>query len=254
MDFLEKCKADMDKAFANAAKRAEQVKADSPEPVPIEKQIEVAKRQIEATLNARQYDRAGIETRYWDFIIQLAAERLVKASLGGKTSVGRVTDDSVGFILMGKPRCGKTFLMRILADLKAIPAPIGEAVIKNDYQAEGLDRLFSAYPALRSKDFTFDDLGIVNDAKSYGNAGTIKNILFERYEHWQGRGNCATFISSNNEGYEQLKNAYGEQIANRIADMCVIIPVSGGNRGESAARRYIYSQEISNRKENQNNA
>ena len=239
MDIMEKFRDTIENAFAAAAKRGEVQDCTQPEPEPIDQQLDKAKRHIESNLDMRQYDRSGIESRDWDFMIQLSAERLVKFSLGGKTSVGRLTDDNVGFILMGKPRSGKTFLMRILADIKAIPIPVVEAIIKNDFQAGGLDRLFATYPALRSRDFTLDDLGIVGDARSFGNSGMIENILFERYEHWQGRGSCTTFISSNLASYEQLKNHYGEQVANRIADMCVIIPVSGGNRGESASKRYI---------------
>lgn len=211
-----------------------------PESESVENLMQRAKIQIEKTLEHREYDRTGIKPEYWDFLIQLAAERKVKAHLGGKENPGRLTRESVGFILLGLPRSGKTFLMRILAELKAIPNPVGEAVLKNDYQAGGLDRLFNSYTSIRSKDFSLDDLGIVQDAKSFGNAGVIESILFERYEHWQGHGNCATFISSNLNSYDKLKEFYGEQLANRIIDMCVVIPVSGGNRGESAVKRYVF--------------
>lgn len=229
--------------FANslpAFDKPKQPEQKEPEKESVEDLMRRAKRQIEITLNAYEYDRTGIKPEYWDFLIELAAERKVKAHLGGKEDPGRLTRESIGFILLGLPRSGKTFLMRILAELKAIPNPVGEAVLKNDYQAGGLDRLFNSYPAIRSKDFSLDDLGIIQDAKSFGNSGVIENILFERYEHWQGLHNCATFISSNLYSYGKLKEFFGEQLANRVFDMCVAIPVEGGNRGESAEKRFVF--------------
>lgn len=233
----------LEKSFAVAAQREEQQRENEPKKENIENQLEMAKRQIEATLEARQYDRAGIMPEHWDFIIQLAAERIVKNYFGGKVPVGRFSSESAGFILTGKSRAGKTFLMRILADLRAIPTPIGESIIKNDYQAGGLDRVFSTYPSIRNRDFTLDDLGIIQDAKSFGNSGLIESILFERYEHWQNRGDCATFISSNLENYKEIEKVFGAQLANRIIDMCVMIPVDGENRGKRAELRFIRKEQ-----------
>lgn len=233
---FQKIKKNLDKAFEVAQIREKT--ATQPEPT-LDERIDKAKAAVEKRIEATNYDRSGIEPKYWEFITQLAAERLV-ATETKIQAVGRITKESVGFMLMGKPRAGKTFLMRILAGINAIPIPVGEATIKNDYQAGGLDRLFNTYPAIRSKDFTFDDLGIVGDVKNYGNSEIINSLLFERYECWQSHGACATFISTNLESYTDIKEHYGVQLANRIADMCVLITVQGQNRGLSANKRFFH--------------
>lgn len=232
----------MENTWAAAAVRAEQEKQQEAEQPTMEQRLENAKKHVEATLEKRGYDHAGIKEEHWDFIIQLASERLVKASLGETISVGEITNEHIGFILVGEPMAGKTFLMRLLAVIKAIPSPIGEATLKNDFQTGGMERMFSTYPDLRNRDFSLDDLGALDEVKSYGNGGLIKSILFERYEHWQAGQSCTTFISTNLEGYNDLKESYGIQIANRLANMCAIIPVQGKNKGVSVNKRFFMAE------------
>jgi DNA replication protein DnaC len=132
-------------------------------------------------------------------------------------------DLNKGILLNGPVGCGKTSLMTLL---KYFTYPKDNYLIKSsrDIAIEFNDE---GYPIIQkygksSKIWCFDDLGIENNIKHFGNeCNTIAEVLLQRYDLLTSQG-IVTHATTNLNA-EELERLYGNRIRSRLRGMFNLI-------------------------------
>jgi len=139
---------------------------------------------------------------------------------------GEWSDARKGVALLGNIGTGKTILMKYMAYLFdvavfSIPnlATIYSTDGPEDFWARVTDKTYVG------KDMILDDVGAEQDTKRYGVAFPIVDLIYRRYDIWKASGH-RLWLSSNLTGAE-ISQRYGPRIADRLKEMCHVIPAIG---------------------------
>lgn len=137
-----------------------------------------------------------------------------------------------GFFLYGPTGCGKTTLVKAIADccrihFKKLPskfdAPIfaRARLLTEAYAAE--DNFLPRFRAdTRKKTLIIDDLGTERTSTHYGVPWGLEDLIEDRYDTWTDYGH-PTFFTSNIQTPHDLLARYGERAMSRICGMCNFI-------------------------------
>lgn len=134
-----------------------------------------------------------------------------------------------GILLSGPVGCGKTSLINIMKHLTPIEhkfsvKPCRE--ISFEFIQEGYEiihkyskgKLYQSDP----KTICFDDLGIENNLKYFGNeCNVMAEILLSRYELFTAK-KIQTHITTNLSATE-IENQYGNRVRSRLRELCNLI-------------------------------
>lgn len=134
-----------------------------------------------------------------------------------------------GIILSGPVGCGKTSLLTIMKYLTSVPykfsvkpcRDISFEFIKDGYEvihryANG--KLYIAEPKI----YCFDDLGVENNLKYYGNeCNVMAEVLLSRYDIFIAK-RIPTHITTNLSASE-IEQHYGIRVRSRLRQMCNLI-------------------------------
>ncbi|MFZ9029529.1 MAG: ATPase [Crocinitomicaceae bacterium] len=135
-----------------------------------------------------------------------------------------------GILLNGPVGCGKTSLMTLM---RHFTYPGHNFIIKttrdiaSEFNQEGYT-VIPKYGKTSNKIYCFDDLGVENNMKYFGNeCNTIAEILLQRYElHvFEGTITHATTNLNSNE----LEQLYGDRVRSRLRSMCNLITFNRGS-------------------------
>ena len=124
-----------------------------------------------------------------------------------------------GILLLGPVGCGKTSLMTLIRDF--FPSsfrPILKSTRQVSYEfiKEGYE-IIDQY-GKSEKVFCFDDLGVENSLKHYGNeCNTMGEILLSRYDQFIQFGTI-THVTTNLNSVE-LEKMYGVRVRSRLREM-----------------------------------
>jgi len=138
-------------------------------------------------------------------------------------------DLNKGIILSGPVGCGKTSLLNIMKYLTPVPykfslkpcRDISFEFIKDGYEvihryANG--KLCTSNPKI----YCFDDLGVENNLKYYGNeCNVMSEILLSRYDIFIAK-RILTHITTNLSASE-IEQHYGIRVRSRLREMCNLI-------------------------------
>jgi DNA replication protein DnaC len=132
-------------------------------------------------------------------------------------------DIKKGILLVGPVGCGKTTLMKLFLELaqekmKYIVRPT------RDITAEFIEDGFSVLSkyGLTYKGFCFDDLGVEQSIKHFGNeCNVIAEILLTRYEYLKTH-NRITHATTNLNAND-LEKIYGNRVRSRLREMFNVI-------------------------------
>lgn len=134
-----------------------------------------------------------------------------------------------GIMLTGPIGCGKTTLMQLM---RYLTQPTNQYVVKStrditfEFIQEGYEIIHrysrgKLYAAVH-RHYCFDDLGIENNIKYYGNAcNVMAEILLTRYDLFVSR-QVLTHITTNLSASE-LEAAYGNRMPSRLREMVNLI-------------------------------
>lgn len=134
-----------------------------------------------------------------------------------------------GILLSGPVGCGKTALMHIMKqitpiDYKFLVKPcrdISFEFIQDGYEIihkYSKGKLYLSDP----KTICFDDLGIENNLKYFGNeCNVIAEILLSRYDLFTSK-QIKTHITTNLSATE-IENQYGNRVRSRLRELCNLI-------------------------------
>jgi energy-coupling factor transporter ATP-binding protein EcfA2 len=128
-----------------------------------------------------------------------------------------------GILLLGPVGCGKTSLMTLIRDF--FPSsfrPILKSTRQVSYEfiKEGYE-IIDQY-GKSEKVFCFDDLGVENSLKHYGNeCNTMGEILLSRYDQFIQFGTI-THVTTNLNSVE-LEKMYGVRVRSRLREMFNLI-------------------------------
>lgn len=126
-----------------------------------------------------------------------------------------------GLALMGAIGTGKTTAMVILsAAFGWSIEPVFELAL--EYAAGGDEWLGRKMLDWRGRQIVLDDLGSESEVKHFGSKLPIRDILAVRYQQWQLSGTI-THLTGNLSAKER-RELYGARIADRIAEMCEVVP------------------------------
>lgn len=145
-----------------------------------------------------------------------------------------------GIMLTGPIGCGKTSLMQLM---RYLTQPDNRYVVKStrditfEFIQDGYDvihrysrgKLYTA----EHRHYCFDDLGIENNIKYYGNeCNVMAEILLSRYDLFIGHG-LITHITTNLSATE-IEETYGNRLRSRLREMVNLI---GFDQGVKDKRR-----------------
>lgn len=134
-----------------------------------------------------------------------------------------------GILLSGPVGCGKTTIMNLMKHLTATEhkfsikpcRDISFEFIQDGYaiiHKYSRGKLYESEP----KTICFDDLGIENNLKYYGNeCNVVAEILLSRYDIFISK-NIQTHITTNLSASE-IENAYGNRVRSRLRNMLNLI-------------------------------
>jgi hypothetical protein len=123
--------------------------------------------------------------------------------------------------LMGYPGTGKTTALNILSLLfKWHITPI--YTMAGKYASVGDKWLDETMTEWGRKTIILDDLGAETEIKHYGVSLPVQDIIAQRYDLWKYHG-VMTYLSGNLTEAERLAK-YGSRTADRIIEMCEIVP------------------------------
>lgn len=128
-----------------------------------------------------------------------------------------------GILLIGPVGCGKTSLMTLLKHFTYIETNYlikSTRDISSEYNLEGYSAIHKYGKS--SKIYCFDDLGIENNTKHFGNeCNTIAEILLHRYDLLMHQG-IITHATTNLNANE-LEKIYGNRVRSRLRSMFNLI-------------------------------
>ena len=140
-----------------------------------------------------------------------------------------------GLLLLGPVGCGKTTSMQLFADRRF--QLIATRDIARKFLHEGISILehygaksyrvkHSGYGPLLQYDrpvtYCFDDLGVEQNAKLYGNdCNVMAEILLDRYDQFARHG-MLTHMTTNLNA-EELEHLYGDRVRSRLREMFNLI-------------------------------
>ncbi len=129
-----------------------------------------------------------------------------------------------GILLNGPVGCGKTSLMTLM---RHFTYPDHHYLIKStrdiasEFNQEGYP-VIQKYGKSRNKIYCFDDLGVENNMKYYGNeCNTVAEILLQRYDLQILEGTVTH--ATTNLNAEELEVIYGNRIRSRLRSMFNLI-------------------------------
>lgn len=131
-----------------------------------------------------------------------------------------------GILLCGNPGCGKTMIFQIL---QRITHPQDERHFKIkstmsaviDFNNEGHEIFTRDF---FSKNVLWDDLGLENKGKHYGNnVEVMEQILFIAYERYKTAGHLPSFTTM--QLPKELEARYGAWFYSRLQEMCERITI-----------------------------
>lgn len=129
-----------------------------------------------------------------------------------------------GILLNGPVGCGKTSLITLM---KHFAYPDYNFVLKStrdiasEFNQEGYS-IIQKYGKSGNKIFCFDDLGVENNMKYYGNeCNTIADILLQRYDLQILEGTVTHATTNLNAG--ELEELYGNRVRSRLRSMFNLI-------------------------------
>jgi len=145
-----------------------------------------------------------------------------------------------GIMLTGPIGCGKTSLMQLM---RYLTQPDNRYVVKStrditfEFIQDGYDVIHrysrGKLYAAEHRHYCFDDLGIENNIKYYGNeCNVMAEILLSRYDLFIGKG-LITHITTNLSATE-IEEAYGNRLRSRLREMVNLI---GFDQGVKDKRR-----------------
>lgn len=138
-------------------------------------------------------------------------------------------DLNKGILLSGPVGCGKTSLMNLMKYLTAIEhkfilkpcRDVSFEFIQDGYQIihkYSIGKLYQSQP----KTICFDDLGIENNLKYYGNeCNVMAEILLSRYDLFIAK-KIQTHITTNLSASE-IEATYGNRVRSRLRALCNLI-------------------------------
>ncbi|AEA42580.1 ATP-binding protein [Fluviicola taffensis] len=137
-------------------------------------------------------------------------------------------DLNKGILLIGPVGCGKTSLMNLLK-LFIFPEfdypVISTRNIVSEFYVEGYQVIHKYGKS--NKVYCFDDLGIENNIKQFGNeTNCMAEILFHRYDLHLSRG--IVTHGTTNLNAQELEKAYGNRVRSRLRSIFNLIsfPIS----------------------------
>jgi DNA replication protein DnaC len=134
-----------------------------------------------------------------------------------------------GILLNGPVGCGKTSLLHLVktfafAEDKYIMKSTRD--IAAEFNLEGYS-IIQKYGKSGNKIYCFDDLGVENNMKYYGNeCNTIAEILLQRYDLQIMEGTVTHATTNLNAG--ELEELYGNRIRSRLRSMFNLISFPEG--------------------------
>lgn len=132
-------------------------------------------------------------------------------------------DLNKGILLIGPVGCGKTSLMTLFSEIT--PPNFDYKVkstrdIASEYHLNGFSSVQKYAKA--NKNFCFDDLGIENNLKHFGNeCNSMAEILLSRYESMKNF-RVLTHATSNLNSIE-IESFYGNRVRSRLREMFNLI-------------------------------
>lgn len=132
-------------------------------------------------------------------------------------------DPDKGILLVGTIGCGKTSLMQLF---NIITYPHRRYIVKPTRAIAG-EFLLNGYETIlkygsSDKIYCFDDLGIENNKKHFGNESNVMaEILLSRYDLLRSRG-IITHATTNLNANE-LEKLYGNRVRSRLREMFNLI-------------------------------
>ncbi len=134
-----------------------------------------------------------------------------------------------GILLNGPVGCGKTSLM-ILMRLFAYPEHRytikSTRDIASEFNQEGYP-IIQKYGKSSNKIYCFDDLGVENNMKYYGNeCNTVAEILLQRYDLQIMEGTVTH--ATTNLNAQELEELYGNRVRSRLRSMFNLVTFPRG--------------------------
>jgi DNA replication protein DnaC len=129
-----------------------------------------------------------------------------------------------GILLNGPVGCGKTSLMTLM---RSFAYPDYNYIIKStreiasEFNQDGYS-IIQKYGKSHQKIYCFDDLGVENNMKYYGNeCNTIAEILLQRYDQQIMEGTVTH--ATTNLNAQELEELYGNRVRSRLRSMFNLI-------------------------------
>ena len=129
-----------------------------------------------------------------------------------------------GILLNGPVGCGKTSLMTLM---RYFAYPDHQYIIKStrdiasEFNQEGYS-IIQKYGKAHQKIYCFDDLGVENNMKYFGNeCNTIAEILLQRYDQQIMEGTITH--ATTNLNAQELEELYGNRVRSRLRSMFNLI-------------------------------
>ena len=151
-----------------------------------------------------------------------------------------------GIIISGNTGCGKTkrinFIERRLNVHSVNAAELVERLAQNDRleyfrEATRTNRLCNYETPKRYYDLIIDDLGTEDiESVNYGNRRDIMlKVITQRHLAYVNFGDLTHFTT--NMTLEMMRERYGERALSRLLEMCVFVPMRGGDRRTAGRAR-----------------
>ena len=139
-----------------------------------------------------------------------------------------------GLLIRGSIGSGKTLALKIIQQLNKNFAIDNIRDVVANFNISGFDGIEHYIKRL---DRVFDDIGAENIGKYYGNDTNVtQELILRRYESFQSKG-LITHFTTNLGGNNEIMEAYGERVYDRLREMCTLIVL--GNNSKSRRNTYL---------------